>query len=292
MHQFHICTIANNLAQYAQMKQTFVAAGFDEESCRYTLLDNSSGNVHEPYQSYNAILAQATEPYVLFCHQDLLLNRRHGRDHLLSVLADLNVRDPLWAVAGNAGADDSLNLIRHITDPSGTFRAKALPCLVHALDENFLVVRSDAGLRFSPGLHGFHLYAADLCLNAHQAGHTCYVVDFLVTHLSSGNNQSAEFRCSVQEFQYLWNPFFRVYYLRTPCTCFFVSRYPLLRSVLGSKRLVQSMDRRGRLHVLMLWLQRKSGDLKTLWESQLVRRQSAAETDEDSNHDPARFSIP
>ena len=61
-----------------------------------------------------------------------------------------------------------------------------LPRRVSGLDENFLVVRRDANLAVSADLKGFHLYGTDICIVARLLGHTAYVVDFHLRHLSSG----------------------------------------------------------------------------------------------------------
>ena len=47
--------------------------------------------------------------------------------------------------------------------------ARGLPARVATLDELLLVVRRDSPLRFDPEL-GFHLYGADLCLQAAERG--------------------------------------------------------------------------------------------------------------------------
>ena len=44
-----------------------------------------------------------------------------------------------------------------------------LPPQVATLDELLLIVRRDSGLRFDPEL-GFHLYGADICLQASEQG--------------------------------------------------------------------------------------------------------------------------
>src|ERR1700722_4555641 len=44
-----------------------------------------------------------------------------------------------------------------------------LPAQVATLDELVLVVRGDSGLRFDPAL-GFHVYGADICLQARELG--------------------------------------------------------------------------------------------------------------------------
>ena len=44
-----------------------------------------------------------------------------------------------------------------------------LPAQVATLDELLLIVKRDSGLRFDPEL-GFHLYGADICLQAIEQG--------------------------------------------------------------------------------------------------------------------------
>jgi Glycosyltransferase like family len=58
-----------------------------------------------------------------------------------------------------------------------------LPTRVSTLDELALVVRRDSGLRFDPAL-GFHLYGADICLQAHEQGLAVVAVGALCHHNS------------------------------------------------------------------------------------------------------------
>ena len=53
--------------------------------------------------------------------------------------------------------------------PRRSATGPSCPPAVATLDELLLVVRRDAGLRFDPAL-GFHLYGADLCLQAREKG--------------------------------------------------------------------------------------------------------------------------
>ena len=59
-----------------------------------------------------------------------------------------------------------------------------LPAQVATLDELLLVVRRDAGLRFDPTL-GFHLYGADICLQAREQGLAVVAIAALCHHNSS-----------------------------------------------------------------------------------------------------------
>jgi hypothetical protein len=238
MKLFHICTIANDLEQYAKMKSSFVQAGFDPLRCRYSLFDNSQGNVYDPYTTLNQSLSQTSEPYIIFCHQDILLDQVDGFDHLVKSLEALEQRDRNWAIAGNAGLNTGYQLVAKINDPGTPNWTGSLPQKVQSLDENFFVIKSSQSIRCSPELRGFHFYATDLCLNAIRKGYSCYVIDFHLTHLSLGNFASAFYQAK-ETFYRAWCKQFHFCYLQTTCTSPMVlSRYRLLR-YLGSRNGVQ-----------------------------------------------------
>lgn len=235
---FRICTIANNLTQYAQMKASLIAAGFTEGKCRYEVFDNSQGNACDPYRTISRVLAEAAEPYVIFCHQDILLDKGDGFDQLKERLDQLDVLDPDWAVAGNAGCTASLEPIIRITDPNGAHDQGDLPQKVCSLDENFLVLRTAARLHCSEALSGFHLYATDLCLQAMQNDMSAYVIDFHLTHLSPGSPESADFKHGHARFRQQWDQFFFLCVIHTPCTCLTFSRSRVMRRLLWSARIL------------------------------------------------------
>jgi hypothetical protein len=229
MRQFHICTLFNDREQYLAMRESFIAAGFTEDRCRYTAYDNTTGNHYEPYGTFNSVKRSTVEPYLIFCHQDLLMNRGDGYGDLVRALERLEGRDPGWAVAGNAGVSETLVEAACYTDPCGTYRTDNLPSAVWSLDENFLVVKTSAHIECTSHLHGFHLYGTDLCFHARRRGHRCYVIDFHLTHLSAGRADSAAFRECLAAFQRAWNPTFAFAYVQTLCARFVLSRYAPVR---------------------------------------------------------------
>ncbi len=104
-----------------------------------------------------------------------------------------------------------------ITDPHGADqRSAALPARVMSLDENFIVVRRDARFGFSRDLTGFHLYGADLCLNAAMAGYTAFVIDFHLAHLSAGT-LSPSFHASLEMFREKWSHALAPRWMQTTC---------------------------------------------------------------------------
>ncbi len=168
------------------MRASFAAHGFTPGVTEFLHLDNSARNAWDAYAGLARLLDQARGAHVILCHQDV---RLIGDDaaKLAALLTALTERDPDWAVAGNAGASEEGELRIRITDPHGVDQsAGPFPARVESLDENFLILRAEAGLRPSAALRGFHLYGTDLCLQARRAGRTAWVVDFHLRHLSPG----------------------------------------------------------------------------------------------------------
>lgn len=236
-----VATVANRLTQYAEMRQSLANAGFTEDRCRFVLFDNSAGNDHEPYRAINQVLDEATEPYIIACHQDILLDQGPGFDQFVAQIELLNRDYPKWAIAGNCGGKSNLAEIYHLHDPNGFHHAAPLPQQVQTLDENFLVIRRESGVRCSKELAGFHLYAADLCLHAAELGFSCFVLDFYLTHLSGGDAGSEHFKAGLRKFQEYWNKKFAVSLVRTPCTFFYLSRYAFVRDLLAQKAALKTV---------------------------------------------------
>lgn len=235
---FQICTITNNPTQYAEMKDSLIQAGFTEDKCRYKVFDNAAANQHDPFRTINTVMAETMEPYVIFCHQDILLSEGHGYNQLATQLEILNKRDPEWAVAGNAGHTENLSYSARITDPSGIYYHGDLPASVCTLDENFLILRTASNIRCSLNLSGFHFYATDLCLQALQHRQGCYVIDFHLRHLSQGNIGSADFAKCLTAFKQHWNRAFTLCLIQTPCTFLFLSRSRVIHRLLNTPSVI------------------------------------------------------
>ena len=60
---------------------------------------------------------------------------------------------------------------------------------VASIDEIVIVLNNRHGLRFDENLPGFHLYAADIVLQAREKGLKTYVFDAPVVHNSRHNPQ-------------------------------------------------------------------------------------------------------
>jgi hypothetical protein len=214
---FTFATLLTDRAQYAALRQSLDAGGFTPADCEFLVVDNSAGNAACAYRGLDAMLSAARGTYVVLCHQDIRL-LADGRTRLAERLRELDAMDPDWALAGNAGGVAPGVLALRITDPHGADQHTGdLPARVVSLDENFIVVKRAARIGFSRDLSGFHLYGADLCLNAATAGYSAYVIDFHLAHLSPGR-KDASFEAMERTFVDKWERALAPRWLQTTCT--------------------------------------------------------------------------
>jgi hypothetical protein len=82
--------------------------------------------------------------------------------------------------------------------------APELPARVATLEELLLVVRRDTPLRFDPEL-GFHLYGADICLQAHEHGLAVVALGALCHHNSRNVELPEAFYRSAEVFARKWS---------------------------------------------------------------------------------------
>jgi len=200
---FSVCTLMTDMEQYAAMKTSFIEHGFTPDRAEFLQIDNRRGNSLDAYRGLGRLLDEARGRYVILCHQDLLL-LEDGAAELEARLTALDRCDPDWAVAGNSGLTADMHHVLHISDPHGENQVRGeLPQRVQSLDENFLVVRRDSGIRPSEELSGFHLYGTDLCLQARRAGRSAWVIDFHLRHLSPGRMDESFYR-EQANFERIW----------------------------------------------------------------------------------------
>jgi hypothetical protein len=229
--QFSICCISNNADEYAQMQQSFVQNGF-EEDCEYLIADNTKENVFDAYEAINLFIKNASGKYIIVVHQDV--RAIDNKTKLLQCLDELDRVDKNWAVCGNAGGvqyHESILYISHVKQDNIT--DQKLPKKVRTLDENFLILKKAAQLSLSIDISGFHLYGTDLCLLAQIKGYHCYVIPFLVKHLSEGN---------LKDLQNFEKSFIQKYgqkmslgLIQTTCTRFYLSNSSAKNMFFNSK---------------------------------------------------------
>ncbi len=214
--RFTICTLVTNPEQYSAMVESFTAQGFDPVNARYLYVDNTKSNAFDAYAGLNRMIAQSETPFIILCHQDLTLITA-GFETLVARLAELEVLDPDWAVAGNAGATGKGRYAMHITSRDGRVtKLGVLPAKVESLDENFIILKRAACLGFSKDLNGFHLYGTDIVIQARLRGYASYVIDFHLHHHGEGRMDQSFFECQMA-LETKYSRLFRSRYFQGVC---------------------------------------------------------------------------
>lgn len=237
MYKYSICTLVTDFVQYAQMKKSFISAGFIND-CEFYFIDNSKNNSLDGYTGINYFVNQSNAKYTIICHQDILINHDH-REKLDNVLEELDKIDPKWGIAGNAGGYHDLNeLFCNLNDRFTQYREINLPQLVLSLDENFLIINASENICCSNDLYGFHMYGTDLCLQAFLKGNKSYVIDFYISHLGCGAINQA-FHDAKQNLINKYSNLFRDIYIKTTCSEIFISNSQIKKYIFNKTLFMQ-----------------------------------------------------
>ena len=214
---YSICSLVTDLAEYNEMVESFIQAGFHEEDCEFLYIDNSRGNKADAYAGYNEFLSRAQGDYIVLCHQDILLkfDRRPDLERHISALDAL---DPAWGLLGNAGGNLVGMFAGRVSHPLFDSAPRTIePWPALTLDENFIVVKRQANLGASRDLRGFHFYGTDLCVIGRVMGWSAWVVDFHLFHKSAGNFTDA-FYANRDEIEEKYRKALAGRYVQTTCT--------------------------------------------------------------------------
>jgi hypothetical protein len=134
--------------------------------------------------AYNRGLTATDAEIVVFAHQDVFLP--HGWETLLLTrIAELERKDPNWALLGSYGIGCNGALYGPVWSSSiGCIvgRVPTEPVEVQSFDEHLIVMRRASGLRFDEDLPGFHLYGTDIVQIARKAGLGSYAMALPVIH--------------------------------------------------------------------------------------------------------------
>ncbi len=180
------------------MKIAVIAASNNEDILKSSLLaspDLRSGveiqvqrGAKSAGEAYNRGIAATTAEVMVFVHQDVYLPAGWMK-RLESALEWLAQKDPDWGVAGLFGVERdgagqghiySTGLKRVLGEKFDGARE------VETLDEVMLILRRKTGLRFDEALPGFHMYGADICLQAAERGKRSYAISACCVHNTNG----------------------------------------------------------------------------------------------------------
>jgi len=138
--------------------------------------------------AYNSAIDKARSDLLVFVHQDVYLPQGWlaSLQRALDLLSEV---DPNWGVAGVYGVNKSWD------DGTGFLYCAEYGRLgnsfdgvreVRSLDEVLLVMRKSSNLRFDERLPGFHMYGADICLEARRRGMKSYAISAFCIHNTNG----------------------------------------------------------------------------------------------------------
>jgi hypothetical protein len=217
---FTIGTLVTNMEEYREMVDSFKACGFDEGT-EYLYIDNTGIVQTDAFTGLNQLLSEAKGHFVILCHQDVVC--KDSKAKLLQCIADIEKKDLLWAVLGNAGGIAVKHYSKYFINGKDELEhITPVPARVQTLDENFLLIRKAANIGFSVDLSGFHFYGADLCLQAAFKGLHCYTIPFLVKHKSFGN-QDHRFEAARLRFIQKYSRLLKSKAIQTTCARFVIS---------------------------------------------------------------------
>ena len=178
--------------------------------------------------AYNDGITKATTDLLVFVHQDVYLPEGWIESLSKSIEA-LSDREPDWGVLGVWGAIDSRRRTGFLywTGGHGYERPLAGAKEVVTLDELVLIFRKSSGLRFDEKLPGYHLYGADICMEARRRGRNSYVIPaFCIHNTTIGGLLPLEFWKCYLFMRRKWKDHLPI---DTPCTRISFSCWPIVR---------------------------------------------------------------
>lgn len=144
--------------------------------------------------SLNTGLELASNNIVMCCHQDI-----YFKDNWYTILKHhidtLNKDKQKWGVLGFAGAVFEGSLV-------GTHSGLSMNNIdiikVQTLDGSILILQKKNNLKFDENLKFFHMYDADICLQALEKGLMNYCINVPINHISNrttggGFSESVEY---------------------------------------------------------------------------------------------------
>ena len=162
----------NNLNQF----NNFVAT-LKNQTCKYNLIaiDNTGNKKFKSCASaYNSVIDQVKTKYVIYSHQDILLNDNDTLENFLNYLHKINKHDILGVAGVKFEIPGTITNIMHKNNntgemvSAGVHKMKGKFMEVDTIDECFFGGHSEHFKinKFNEKLcNGWHLYAVERCLN-------------------------------------------------------------------------------------------------------------------------------
>ena len=196
--KFSICTLVSRLDQYNKLRASLAESGFNNSNSEFLVVDNTESNQMDAYEGIRFFIRNSKNEFLILIHQDVILEQK-SYDSICSIINDITIRDPHWAILSNAGKSWNPSKT-HVSfgDGKKKWHSQPLPAMVQSVDEHFILLKKSTGVTVSRDLSGFHFYGTELCHLALRLGYTCYVVDFYLTHFSHGNLDDSFYKAKIK----------------------------------------------------------------------------------------------
>jgi hypothetical protein len=196
--------------------------------------------------AYNRLIDQCRSDILILVHQDVYLPQ-HWLDKVAEAVKHLENKGEAWGILGVWGVRGNGQYAgrtwcsgggrEHIGEEDG------IVTKVDSIDEIVIILNCKAGLRFDEGLHGFHLYATDIILQAEQKGYKTFVFDGPVVHNSRYNPRPVD-GAYIRAYRYMKRKWTDRLPVRTCVVSITGSGWPLWKHIL--RREIRLL-RRGRI---------------------------------------------
>ncbi len=163
----------------------------------------NTGNRYSAPEALNLGWSHARADLLVFCHEDVVFPEK-WLENLLRSVTEVDALGGSWAVLGLMGRVGKRSYGCASGPDEVEVRFGPLPARVETLDELCLVVPRSLPLRFDERLGGYHLYGADLCIQAVEAGYDCFAIDAPCRHDSMTRHRPPEYHAVKRRLQRKW----------------------------------------------------------------------------------------
>ncbi len=197
-------TCVADLARYQRLRLSLELLRNGALAVESDPVENLS-NRYTAAQALNIGWNRARSDIVVFCHDDVIFPPA-WLEHLQSMIAVVEEApgEAPWAVLGPMGRRGKQFFGRASGQNGAESFFGPLPARVETLDELCLIVPRNLPLRFDEGLGGFHLYGVDLCIQAAEAGFSCFAIDARCQHDSETRHRPPEYHAVKRRLQRKW----------------------------------------------------------------------------------------
>lgn len=177
----------NDAVQFDELKNSL-----ESQSEEYDLIpiNNVSSDYSSCSKAFNAAMKKVKTTYVVFTHQDIILNESNMLKNFVDYLEKINVYDILGVAGVKRDSGHTITNILHgkTLKPAGSENLKGME-KCETVDECFFGGTAECFSKypFNETLcDNWHLYAVERCINAAVNGNSVYVCDIPLIHNSQG----------------------------------------------------------------------------------------------------------